>query len=349
MLFGAIGVCPWSIVTFIHPLCGLRLTDKTQQEEDNHSGVLADNVNERLSKALRELAVRHARGRGERDDPDRAPTGSAYYQYRTTTTTAAGAAALQQQPQPAAVTPNGATGLTFGGRGSSPLGQNSKNEKEDEDDEDEDDYDWLLDDAELGADPDEDLILEALRERRLRELQASATQKAADLARGHGQVRTITQDEFLPECTGTSSVVVCHFFHREFQRCQILDHHLKVIAPLHTECKFIRIDAEKAPFFVGRLQIRTLPTLLVLRDGRVVDRLVGFEGLAAAAAVNQRGQQQCHDPDDWETSALQGWLAKAGAIQYKEHADREEPEIRRQRLRGCLRRGDCDQNDDDHY
>lgn len=47
----------------------------------------------------------------------------------------------------------------------------------------------------------------------------------------------------------------------------------------HLETRFIKIDADKAPFFVQKLQIRILPTLVSFREGIAVHRQVGFEGL----------------------------------------------------------------------
>ena len=341
-------LCVPHYLILTHSLFCLILPSSWLQHDDDPQKILARNVNERLSKAMQELRVKHERGTNERDDPDRAPTGSAY---QTTATS------MQQQQQlPHPVTPVASQNIPHNDKN---LGQS---EESDESDDEEDDYDWLLDEEVPGGDdPDEDPILEALRAQRLRELRALADQKAADVARGHGQVRTIAQDEFLPECTGSSEFVVVHFFHREFQRCAILDKHLQLMAPQHTECKMLRIDAEKAPFFVHKLQIRTLPTLLVLRHGKVVDRLVGFEGLmvtntntaAATTAPQPRhfSERPDADPDVWDTSALQTWLAKTGAIQYQRGVAREEPEIRRQRLHGCLKRGGGGTNyqDDDEY
>jgi hypothetical protein len=76
------------------------------------------------------------------------------------------------------------------------------------------------------SDFEDDPALEAFRERRLAELKRAQIKQAENKAKGHGDYRTISQDEFLPECTGSEYVAV-HFFHREFERCTILDFHLK--------------------------------------------------------------------------------------------------------------------------
>ena len=39
------------------------------------------------------------------------------------------------------------------------------------------------------------------------------------------------------------------------------------------------IDSEKCPFFVAKLQIQMLPTIICFMDGVAFDRVVGFEEL----------------------------------------------------------------------
>lgn len=182
------------------------------------------------------------------------------------------------------------------------------------------------DDSDFEDDLDDDGALEAFRQRRLAELKRAAAKEDANKAKGHGEVRTIVQDEFLPECTGSLWVVV-HFFHRDFERCKIMDHHLTRIAPLHLSCKFIRIDAEKTPFFVGKLNIKTLPTLLVFKDGKTVNRLLGFDGLSNSK-----------NPDEFTTSSLGRFLERTGCIEY-EGPDSDDEEETNTANRANVRKG----------
>lgn len=55
--------------------------------------------------------------------------------------------------------------------------------------------------------------------------------------------------------------------------------HLNSISRAHTEAKFVKIDAEKCPFFVAKLMVQCLPTIVLFIDGIAVDRVVGFEEL----------------------------------------------------------------------
>ena len=174
------------------------------------------------------------------------------------------------------------------------------------------------DDSDLDEFDDDEEALEAFRQRRIAELRKEHTIVSQQQAQGHGEVRTIIQDEFLPECTGSSKFVCVHFFHEDFERCKIMDQHLKTIAMQHLTCKFLRINAEKAPFFVAKLAIKTLPTLLLFKDGKLLDRQLGFEGLSDAK-----------NPDLFPTSRLGRWLETKGAIEYEGPDSDEEEESSR--------------------
>lgn len=188
------------------------------------------------------------------------------------------------------------------------ISEDISSSRKDDCSESDDEFDYLLDDD------DEEAVLQAIRQKRLRQLVKAQSIEAEHRAKGHGEVRTISQDEFLTECTSNKFVVV-HFFHRDFELCKIMDHHLKIIAtnPQHLACKFVRIDAEKAPFFVVKLKIKILPSLIVFKDGQTIERLLGFEGL-----VESPGSRRASDIDDFPTCRLGYWLESAGAIEYDE-------------------------------
>eukprot|EP00163_Fabomonas_tropica_P009787 TRINITY_DN1968_c0_g1_i1.p1 TRINITY_DN1968_c0_g1~~TRINITY_DN1968_c0_g1_i1.p1 ORF type:complete len:202 (+),score=68.19 TRINITY_DN1968_c0_g1_i1:276-881(+) len=151
-------------------------------------------------------------------------------------------------------------------------------------------------------DPDEDDELDNYRERRINELKSKREQEREQEELGHGKYEEIEEGEFLPTVTGSKFCVV-HFSHKEFQRCQIMDKRLRELVPQHKETKFVKIDPEKAPFFVVKLQIKTLPAVICFIDGKAVDRIVGFEELGGK--------------DTFPAEYLARRLAKAGVIQYR--------------------------------
>ena len=257
-------------------------------------------------KGIEDMKEKYAKGTNERDDPGRAPTGPAYQarqqaiRQRQLLMEKENQCKVQEESASLRSLKEQATQLAAAA------------ENADDCTESEDDYDKLLDEVE--EDPD----LVRIRRQRMEEMRQNQMKRAENIAKGHGQYRLIHQDEFLPECTGSEWVVV-HFFHNEFQRCKIMDHHFHIIAPQRMECKFVKIDAEKAPFFVNKLKVKTLPTLLVFYDGKIVDRLSGFEGLATDPS----------EPDKWHTGRLQSWLSKTGAIKYTAPTEEVVEEMRR--------------------
>ncbi len=183
---------------------------------------VADEVNERLARATRELQEKYARGEGGKDVSVDGPTGTAYKEKHQKEIDAKKRAKAAKQASSSEDRKNRQT-LAI-------------DESEDEDDDD--------------ADPE----LRRIREQRLRQLKAQKLEMLENMGKGHGQYREVTQDEFLAEVT-SSTKVVCHFYHKDFPRCEIMNMHINKLVQRHVETKFIRINAEKAPFFVEKVSI----------------------------------------------------------------------------------------------
>ena len=119
------------------------------------------------------------------------------------------------------------------------MGQDVKEEKKNDSD-----SDFDLD--------DDDEVMRGLREQRMAQMKQERQELEENMAKGHGQYQEIVEDEFLPTVTKSPFTVV-HWYHKDFERCKIIDHHLAQIAKQHVETKFCKIDAEKCPFFVAKL------------------------------------------------------------------------------------------------
>jgi DNA polymerase III gamma/tau subunit len=183
---------------------------------------VAKEVSDRLAKATSELQEKYARGQGGVEESVSAPTGTAYKEQHAQQEKDKAekrqkkAAAQKQQNQVAASEMD--------------VGDIDEDEVEDE----------------------EDFELRRIKEARLRQIKSAHNQMLENIGKGHGQFRDIVQDEFIGQVT-SSNVVICHFYHKDFQKCRVMDHHLAKLAPRHIESKFIKIDAEKAPFFVEKV------------------------------------------------------------------------------------------------
>jgi len=122
------------------------------------------------------------------------------------------------------------------------------------------------------------------------------------LANGHGKYDEIPDERsFFAECKNAKNLIV-HFYREATFRCKIVDKHLCILAAKHLEAKFLKIDAEKSPFLTQKLKIRVLPTICLLRDGKVVDFIVGFTELG--------------NTDDFATVVLEWRIATQQIIDY---------------------------------
>lgn len=287
------------------------------QGDDLHQ-IMAQTVNDRMGKAVEELQEKHdkraASGKpAQQDDAsvDR-PTGSTYRQAEVHE---------RAQQQKAAARSRKAEERAVAAAREEEIVQQLHEANLLSDEEDDDDEDGNVLDAEF----------KLIREKRMAQLKAQHQEKAENLSKGHGQYREISQDEFLPEVTGSRHVLV-HFYHKDFMRCKIMDKHLAILAPAHVEAKFLKINAEKAPFFVGKLQVKILPTVIYFKESIAEERVRGFEGLTEGQA---KGAE-----DEFPTSVLATKLAKLGAIEYTAPPTLEE--LRRFQLEktmGAIRAG----------
>lgn len=117
----------------------------------------------------------------------------------------------------------------------------------------------------------------------------------------HGQYLEITHEkEFLEITTKESTHVICHFFHKNFKTCKIVDSHLEPLAKKYFDTRFFKADVELCPFLVSRLQLKVLPVIVCLIDGVVKDKLVGFDDLGMT--------------ENFTTETLERRLMKAGAL-----------------------------------
>lgn len=69
---------------------------------------------------------------------------------------------------------------------------------------------------------------------------------------------------------------------------------MRDLSAKHIEAKFIKIDAEKAPFLCERLRIWMLPTIVLIRGGKTDYSIVGFDDLGGS--------------DEFSTETLESFL-----------------------------------------
>lgn len=154
--------------------------------------------------------------------------------------------------------------------------------------------------AELEAEDD----LDHLREQRIQQLHSEFSRaKTVKELPGHGIYTEIKDETELLDITTstTSPLCVVHFQKSDFNRCRIMNEKLAVLAEKHYETRFVSIDVDNAPFLVVKLGVKVLPCVICFKDGKSVDRIIGFEGIG-------------YRPDDFTVQELEGRLLSCGVL-----------------------------------
>lgn len=174
--------------------------------------------------------------------------------------------------------------------------------------------------------------IERLRDKRRRELQKMEQKKQEWKAQGHGVYREISDQKDFFDQVKKSERIVVHFYRGTTWRCQIIDRHLEDIAKRHPETKFVKVDAEKSPFLVERLNVWMLPTLVLCKNGKTEHSIVGFDELGG--------------DDDFSTETLEYVISKYECLRYS-GGDPTDPYGKKTRKpKNSIRRGGGDSDED---
>lgn len=149
---------------------------------------------------------------------------------------------------------------------------------------------------------------EALRQRRKLELTKKMRQEQDWKQMGHGRYAEVNDTKEFFNAAKKSQRLVVHFYRGVTPRCQIVDAHFEKLAAGHVETRFLKIDAEKNPFLVERLEIIVMPTIVLIKDGRTEHSIRGFDEFGGS--------------DDFSTQDMAYVLSTHGMLNFE--ADRSE-------------------------
>lgn len=177
--------------------------------------------------------------------------------------------------------------------------------------------------------------LEQIRKNRIKELKDREQKQKQWLECGHGSYEQLAEEKMFFDVIKKSENVIIHFFTNTSARAPIVDMHLKKLAPKHMETRFVSLNAEKCPFLCEKLRVKTIPTIVLVKNGVMVDKIVGFTQLG--------------NRDDFTTEVLEWRIAHSEVINYEGDLSTppnlQEKEVKRSN--GRIRDGAFNTDDDD--
>ncbi|KAJ1615728.1 thioredoxin-like protein [Pavlovales sp. CCMP2436] len=118
-----------------------------------------------------------------------------------------------------------------------------------------------------------------IRRGRIEQMKEAALEKEQWRRNDHGTLTMVSdQKDFFDSCK-KSKRLVCLFYRDANKWCDVLATHCQVLAEKHMECKFLKVNAEKSPFLVERLNVYMMPTLVCVKEGNVHVQLNGLDDI----------------------------------------------------------------------
>ena len=87
----------------------------------------------------------------------------------------------------------------------------------------------------------------------------------------------VTQTDFQQEVLGAGQPVLVDFWAPWCGPCKMLSPVVEKVAANHTgRAKFVKLNTDENPQLAGEYQVSGIPCLILFKDGKAVDRIVGY-------------------------------------------------------------------------
>lgn len=90
-------------------------------------------------------------------------------------------------------------------------------------------------------------------------------------------VTKVNEQNFQAEVLSSPQTVLVDFYADWCGPCKMLSPVVDEIAGEITGCKVVKLNVDEAPNLAARYNVMSIPTLMVFRQGEVVDRSVGVQ------------------------------------------------------------------------
>lgn len=99
--------------------------------------------------------------------------------------------------------------------------------------------------------------------------------ESGDIKETDGEVKHISSNEFESEVLKSENVVLVDFYATWCGPCKTVAPILEEIAKEDRKIKIVKVDVDKSEDISAKYNVMYIPTLVIIKDGEEVDRIVG--------------------------------------------------------------------------
>lgn len=88
-------------------------------------------------------------------------------------------------------------------------------------------------------------------------------------------IKQIEDKDYYSEVINKKGIVLVNFYANWCGPCMLLNQTLEDIGNSVTNCRIIKVDVDECPQATNLLEVDTVPTTFIYRDGKVITRYVG--------------------------------------------------------------------------
>ena len=100
-------------------------------------------------------------------------------------------------------------------------------------------------------------------------------------------VLNVTKDNFEQEVMQSDKTVLVDFFATWFGPCRMVSPIVDEIAAEHPEFKIVKVDVDTEPELAQKFGVMSIPTLIVIKDGKIAEQSTGAKPKAQILAMLQ--------------------------------------------------------------
>ena len=100
-------------------------------------------------------------------------------------------------------------------------------------------------------------------------------------------VLNVTKDNFEQEVMHSDKTVLVDFFATWCGPCRMVSPIVDEIAEEHPEFKIVKVDVDAEPELAQKFGVMSIPTLVVIKDGKVAEQSTGAKPKAQILAMLQ--------------------------------------------------------------